>query len=339
MHEASEIEGSMSRQSESANLATGDGAASTPPAPTAAAPAAPWLGASLPPSPAPGTITSDLASDTDDPVILKQRLTRARERLGFYESFDRIIQENIRRSGELMLEAISFREQALAQESEARESQAARDRRQAEREAQQARILEDLLTDIERSRATLATLGDRVHSALYELRGVPVDTPVAAPEAAPQSQTTSPEPRAIAEPTPAPPVIGEEAVESSIPEAASPEPEPDPEAKPEPAQVATPDSAAAQAPASEPRTIEVLVHGVPRAAVALSLQRHLGTVADVLAVEAREFAEGVLRLQVTALRPLAETDLTGWRDGTGQTVLRADPTVLELALPAAGDSR
>ncbi|MDQ4100022.1 MAG: hypothetical protein M3121_05945 [Chloroflexota bacterium] len=338
----------MSRQSETADLATGDGAASTPPASTAAAPVAPWLGASLPPSPAPGTITGDLASDTDDPVILKQRLTRARERLGFYESFDRIIQENIRRSGELMLEAISFREQALAQESEARESQSARDRRQAEREAQQARILEDLLTDIERSRATLATLSDRVQSALYELRGVPVDTPVAAPKAAPQSQTTSPEPRAVAQPAPSAPVVNEEAVETSnVPEVATPEPEPKPELKqetgsepePEPAQIETPDSAAAPAPASEPRTIEVLVHGVPRAAVALSLQRHLGTVADVLAVEAREFAEGVLRLQVTALRPLAETDLTGWRDGAGQTVLRADPTVLELALPAAGDSR
>ncbi len=329
----------MSRQSETADPATGDGATSTSPA-TATAPAAPWLGASLPPSPAPGTITGDLASDTDDPVILKQRLTRARERLGFYESFDRIIQENIRRSGELMLEAISFREQALAHESEAQESRAARDRRLAEREAQQARILEDLLTDIERSRATLATLGDRVQSALYELRGVPADTPAAAPAAAPdapsQSHAAPAEPRAVAQPAPSAPVVAEEEVETSnVPEAPTPEPEP----KPEPAQVQTPDSAAAPAPASEPRTIEVLVHGVPRAAVALSLQRHLGTVADVLAVEAREFAEGVLRLQVTALRPLAETDLTGWRDGAGQTVLRADPTVLELALPAAGDSR
>jgi hypothetical protein len=97
----------------------------------------------------------------------------------------------------------------------------------------------------------------------------------------------------------------------------------------------TPDTAVDPAPTTEPRTVDVLVHGVPRAAVALSLQRHLGTVADVLTVEAREFAEGVLRLQVTSLRPLAAPDLEGWRDGGGQTILRADPTVLELALPGA----
>ena len=54
----------------------------------------------------PATLAAALARDPDDPVLLKQRLTRARERLGFYESFDRIIQENIRRSGELMLEAM-----------------------------------------------------------------------------------------------------------------------------------------------------------------------------------------------------------------------------------------
>lgn len=286
---------------------------------TTAPSAAPWLGAGLPPTPAPGTITADLASDTDDPVILKQRLTRARERLGFYESFDRIIQENIRRSGELMLEAISFREQAQARESEANESRAARDRRLAEREEQQARILDDLLTDIERSRATLATLGDRVQSALYELRGVPLDVS----DTEPEPVTTVPEPASPAaqqaeiavEAGGAPEAIAE----PEIPDAATP----------------TPDVDVGPEPAPEPRTVEVLVHGVPRAAVALSLQRHLGTVADVLTVEAREFAEGVLRLQVTSLRPLAATDLDGWRDGGGQTVLRADPSVLEVALPGA----
>lgn len=275
----------------------------------------------LPPSVPPGTITADLASDTDDPVLLKQRLTRARERLGFYESFDRIIQENIRRSGELMLEAISFREQAQAQESEATESRAALDRRLAERDEQQARILNDLLTDIERSRATLATLSDRVQSALYELHGDPIAEPetVSAPEPtdAPPDQKVPHVPEARMELEPV--AVPEVALEPDVPEVPS----------------TPPDTSIDPPPAAEPRTVEVLVHGVPRAAVALSLQRHLGTVADVLTVEAREFAEGVLRLQVTSLRPLAEPDLAGWQDGNGPTILRADPTVLEVALPGA----
>lgn len=283
---------------------------------------APWLGASVPPAAVPGTITADLASDTDDPVLLKQRLTRARERLGFYESFDRIIQENIRRSGELMLEAITFREHAQAQESEANESRAALDQRLAERDEQQARILNDLLTDIERSRATLATLSDRVQSALYELHGVPIveAEPVPVPAvAAPIAAIPQPLDAVTAvEPTAAPEV----ALEPDVPEVPTAEIERTTE----------------QTSAPEPRTVEVLVHGVPRAAVALSLQRHLGTIADILTVEAREFAEGVLRLQVTSLRPLAEPDLEGWQDGDNPTILRTDPTVLEITLLGADDA-
>ncbi|MBA2277415.1 MAG: hypothetical protein H0W06_06585 [Chloroflexia bacterium] len=236
----------------------------------------------LPPSPAPGAITADLAADTDDPAILKQRLSRARERLGFYESFDRIIQENIRRSGELMLEAIALREQAQASVVDADERME-REQRLSAREAHVSTLLADLQERIGQARSVLDGLDEQIRSALPDLIGETV--PGAAPPAAPEPDLSTTE--------------------------------------------------AAVAAVEEPRVVEVLVHGVPRAAVALSLQRHLGTLAHVVTVEAREFAEGILRLQVTTVRQLGAADLAGWGEGETATVLRADPSVLEVTLPGA----
>lgn len=58
-----------------------------------------------------GVGSSDLATESSDPDELRALLKRARERLSFYEGFDRVIAENIRRSGELMLETLTMREQ------------------------------------------------------------------------------------------------------------------------------------------------------------------------------------------------------------------------------------
>ncbi|HEV2106679.1 MAG TPA: hypothetical protein VGR16_00290 [Thermomicrobiales bacterium] len=84
---------------------------------------------------------------------------------------------------------------------------------------------------------------------------------------------------------------------------------------------------------SEPRAITVLVHGVPRAATALSLQRHLAGLDHVAAVEAREYAEGVLRLQVTSTRPLAFDDLVRWEDGQGLEPVHVHADIIEVRLP------
>jgi hypothetical protein len=59
----------------------------------------------------------------------------------------------------------------------------------------------------------------------------------------------------------------------------------------------------------------VLVHGVPRATTALSLKRYLEGLAHVGNVEPREFAEGILRLEVSGDRPLAFDDLRSWSEG------------------------
>lgn len=95
-----------------------------------------------------------------------------------------------------------------------------------------------------------------------------------------------------------------------------------------------PDSPAVAPPGANawdpPRVIELVVHRVTRAALALSLQRHLGGLDPVAGVEAREFAEGILRLQVTARRPLEAEEVTGWEGAGAVTVLQLEPQVIEI---------
>ncbi|MGI8642627.1 MAG: hypothetical protein ACR2LS_00725 [Thermomicrobiales bacterium] len=85
----------------------------------------------------------------------------------------------------------------------------------------------------------------------------------------------------------------------------------------------------------ESRTVTVLVHGVPRAATALSLQRHLAQLDHVSGVEAREYAEGVLRLQVTSTHPLQFDDLETWEDGQGIEPVHVHADIIEVRLPGA----
>jgi len=83
------------------------------------------------------------------------------------------------------------------------------------------------------------------------------------------------------------------------------------------------------------RSVTVLVHGVPRAATALSLQRHLAGLPHVDGVEAREYAEGVLRLQVMVMPELRMDDLQSWHDEDGATLepIHVQDDVLEVRLP------
>ena len=80
----------------------------------------------------------------------------------------------------------------------------------------------------------------------------------------------------------------------------------------------------------------VLIHGVPRAATALSLQRHLAALDHVQVVEAREYAEGILRLQVLATPPLQLEDIVGWDGGGPIEPLHVRGDVIEVRLPGVG---
>jgi hypothetical protein len=76
----------------------------------------------------------------------------------------------------------------------------------------------------------------------------------------------------------------------------------------------------------------VLVHGVPRATTALSLKRYLEGLAHVGAVEPREFAEGILRLEVSGARPLAFDDLRSWSEGQSLEPIHLRDNLVEVRL-------
>jgi hypothetical protein len=276
------------------------------------------------PTPTRGVGATELATESNDPTVLRDLLDRARERLAFYESFDRIIGENIRRSGELMVETVALREQARAQAAEFAAERAAFDAtRQADRDAYRA-LVQDALNDVAATRPVIDQLVDRLQAALVTFDNDTPDVTASAPAdeidpgRGPEAQPAqSPEAATGAEPaTPAP---------EPGPESPSDEAEPIPEPVAEPAPVAE------SAPTGK-RTVEVLAHGVGTAAVAISLQRTLRELDYVANVEAREFADGVLRLQVEANDEVLQTDLAGWLDTHEGHISNASGNVLEINL-------
>lgn len=221
-----------------------------------------------------GVGAADLVTESTDPAELRALLARARERLSFYEGFDRLISENIRRSGELMLETLSIRDQVAAGSS------------RAERE-RLAVELDDVARRIGEIDAMVRDLAARVSTLREGLGGQP-PTPAPAPPA----------------PTPQPDVAEAHATDDW--------------------------------PA--PRSIDVIAHQVPRATDALALQQYLAGLEPVARVEAREFAEGILRLEVISRRPLRAGDLAGWGGTLPLALLRSGATTVELSL-GGGESR
>ena len=284
------------------------------------------------PKPQGGAGSHELAIDSNDPDVLRQHLARARERLTFYESFDRIIGENIRRSGELMLETIALREEAQERERLTAQREAERDAaRTAEQERYRA-LFSGLIAEADRAQAEMTALRSRLADALSSITG---GAPEAASDIDLRPESVSPDMPPEAEPSPitdtataVPAPAPAASVEQSLSDSEDPIPEPETGAD------AADEARDEPAGGGAPRTFDILVQGVPRAAVALSLQRYLNTLADISAVETREFAEGILRLTVTTTNPagLADSDLAAWSDG-GTLVRRGETAnVLELTL-------
>ncbi len=331
------------------------------------------------PKPHVGSGSHDLATESSDPEILRQHLERARERLTFYESFDRIIGENIRRSGELMLETITLREEA-----QERDRVVARleDERNAARIADQDRnktLLGNLLNEADRALSGLTDLRARLAGALNsigedsghdavaaQVSGTERETAVptfgstepitaAAGAVTDVAKQTDPSPSgsvalATAELSPLQVTLNPASTSASGPEAATTIDEAAGRASERAPDLGTGNEGVKQTPtASVPETVaepsatarrvDVLLHGVPRAAVALSLQRYLKTLPGVRVVETREFAEGVLRLNVTTVSPsgLTHADFAGWEDSDQISVLSEQETVLELSLSQSSE--
>lgn len=334
----------------------------------------------------------------------ERELARARERLAFYEGFDRLIQENIARSGDLLRQAAEQRETAIR---EADQTRVELDRRRAAQRETLTGLAEDLLA-LQRH---VGDLTSRVMTAIDDLgaNGPLVSLPLPRANAAPPRTLADAAPTPLAESKEAPglvppiivegaapPLVGDEAAE--LPPAPVPPPPPpaafdpsspatppvsppgdagstlapdaDTDAPPTPSDSPPPVATGSPAPASSAavsassaeaagerpmetlsappaRTealpvpaeaasaVAVVVHGVPRAAAALSLQRHLAGLPQVEAVEAREYAAGVLRLHVLARRPLALADLRGWEGGATLEPVNVLPDVVEVRLPSS----
>jgi hypothetical protein len=319
------------------------------------------------------TPTSAGAAATD----LERELSRARDQLAFYESFDRLIQENVARSGELLREAQAERERAA---HDIAASRADLDRRLAVGREQQRSTLAAIRDDLQRIHEQVSTLAQRVDEALSTLDNAP---PLNDPgETSPAASDPSPIASTIGSPAtpPTPPTAWVPPVErgdvlfsplSSTRSAGSPAPglpdtssdsapiekvspahrmgdlnggtaiivppatdHPD-SPRSTPGRLIAPDAARTESPSTLPHVTMVLVHGVPRAATALSLQRHLAALDHVESVEAREYAEGILRLQVVASPPLRLDDITRWEAAPGLEPLHVLDDVIEVRLPGA----
>lgn len=89
---------------------------------------------------------------------------------------------------------------------------------------------------------------------------------------------------------------------------------------------------AAWSDSGEPAATTLLVHGVPRATTALSLKRYLEGLDLVHSVEPREYAEGVLRLQVSSERPVRLDDLKGWPEASALEPVAVRDDFVEVRL-------
>lgn len=293
-------------------------------------------------------------------------IARLRERLAFYESFDQVIHENVSHSSDLLRKA------AASQEEAHRALAAVTAHASAVRHAERARFRElfsAMLTEVsalqgqlERvARRVVDTLDDLETDALPELAASPpASASLTAQAASPASSQPSAAVAAVAEQgddgdevvTPPESFEGEDVapgVTSEDLDASEPESEaaagaqpfspedysssaPATEDAPARAAETTPDE---HAPASEPSGhggATILVHGVPRATMALSLKRFLEGLPQVDHVEPREYAEGVLRLLVIGRTPVSLQDLRSWPDGAALEPVNVRADLLEVRL-------
>ena len=325
------------------------------------------------PPPQAGSGSTDQQPEPGDPAQLRDQLGRARERLAFYEGFDRIISENIKRSGELMLETIEYREQA---ETHAQQAAAARAELDAAVETQRQRhheLMSAIVSELDSLHAQLDAFRTRIEekrqsfadavaenaarsaAAAAAAAAAAIMVPPARPAPPPVTRVERPAPDPVfqspqAAPAPAP-IFERRQEPASAPifepvrpaaGAFSAPAKPEPEASTEPAapssQTEQPAAVSAAPPVTlGPRTIDAMFHGITDPSLALQLQRYLKDIRGVTGVEVREFAEGLLRMRVASNRSLNEGDFSSWPGERKITLSVVQPTVLEANVAPAAD--
>lgn len=78
--------------------------------------------------------------------------------------------------------------------------------------------------------------------------------------------------------------------------------------------------------------VAIVIHGLPSAESALTLQRFVAALPHVVNVSAREFAGGLLRLDALVRGRLTREQLEAWEGAAGMRLLTDQPDLLELAL-------
>jgi hypothetical protein len=77
--------------------------------------------------------------------------------------------------------------------------------------------------------------------------------------------------------------------------------------------------------------VEVLAHGVPSAATAIGLQTMLRGLDAITRVDAREFADGELRLHVECAGPIADDAFSEWLAHNSGSLVSRNAKAIELS--------
>jgi hypothetical protein len=263
--------------------------------------------------------------EPSDPDEREAEVAALRQRLAFFESFERIIQENIARSGELL--HLAARRQAEADEA------AAAARNELDREIGRNRQeLSELGTEVAALRDAADGLVGRIAAALASAdRRIPSPTPTDSRsdvhntrDAAGNSELARQPPvlaPTLETPTPTP-VRPDEARGTHF-QAGTDVEEATPEFPPGRRAIAGTWRSGDRVDQS------VIVHGVSGVPQARSLVDHLRTREAIDTVEPKEFLDGILRLAVAG-RQLRRDDFDEW--GSGVELVDEGPGALVLHL-------
>ncbi|MGD9711185.1 MAG: hypothetical protein AB7V46_03855 [Thermomicrobiales bacterium] len=275
---------------------------------------------------------TDLTSD--------EEIARLRERLAWFESFDELMQKQVGGTGDILRDAIEVREAAT--DAFQRRSETLRGYRELFSE-----MLDDI-TQLQGHAERLArTLTDAIDALEDEL--LPDVSFPSLPTSLNAEIAATVEPPASTAPKPNNPDIADDFT-----------PTPDLARHTTPAFVSVPDEMSqvherehqhqmdqtgevqqtvqaepeigAGGPNLEGGKFVLLAHGVPNAATALSLKSYLEGLEVVDRVEPREFAAGVLRLQLQVGRQLGAQDLAGWGSKSSVITVNARHGLLEIKL-------
>lgn len=254
-----------------------------------------------------------------------EEIALLRQRLTWFESFDELMQSSVGNAGDILREAIEMREAAARDRLEAIEVAS---HQRAETLLAYRSVFSGMLDDVTQLQGDAERIARRLSDAIDALEAE-LQPAVAFPSlptslnAEIASTVELPE-VASARPANAVPLAGRIA-EPPAPVGVQP-------ASPSVTPLPVPRPGEANAAEAESTPFVLLMHGVSKATTALSLKSYLEKLDFVEHVEPREFAAGVLRLQLQTDRALVEADLASWETGRDITTLYERAGLLELQL-------